>query len=106
MSGITRKHVLRVSPTSGALAILPSGPFANTPNSLFNFVDIGVRRQGKSDVMEMREHKRPQLLAVCDADLNSTKDFKDVPECRDYSKMFSASGGKVDAVVRPNIMST
>src|ERR1043166_4777225 len=75
---------------------------ASSPNGRLNHACIGVNGMGWGDLQNFKEHKKLQIVALCDVDSNNLdRAAKFVPDARLYSdwrELIQKEGDKVDSV--------
>ncbi|MFT5128737.1 MAG: putative dehydrogenase [Rhodothermales bacterium] len=83
-------------------SILPSGLWANSPNSKLRSAHIGVNGKGKSDTAEIARHDQVEVAAICDVDSKSLaasqKKYPGARAFRDYRELLSSMGDTIDIV--------
>jgi predicted dehydrogenase len=75
---------------------------SSSPNGRLNHACIGVSGMGWGDLQNFKEHKKVQIVALCDVDSNNLdKAAKVVPDARLYSdwrELLQKEGDKIDSV--------
>ena len=104
----SRRQFLRAAAVAGLAAPFLSchsaqaGPKAISANSKLNHACIGVGGMGWGDLQNFLEHKRVQVVALCDVDANSLdKAAKTVPGARvygDWRELLQKEGDRIDSV--------
>jgi predicted dehydrogenase len=105
----SRRQFLRAAAVAGLASpfflssrATASGPRAISPNSKLNHACIGVGGMGWVDLNNFLQHKRVQIVALCDVDANTLdKAAKAVPGAHlyaDWRELLRSEGGRIDSV--------
>jgi predicted dehydrogenase len=104
----SRRQFLRTATVAGLAApflscsTTPAGPRAIPANDKLNHACIGVGGMGWVDLHNFMQHKRVQIVALCDVDSNTLdKAAKEVPGARLYSdwrELLQKEGDRIDSV--------
>jgi predicted dehydrogenase len=104
MNTIHRRNFIKATAaTVGSFSILPSGLWANSPNSKICTAHIGVGGKGGSDLRSIANHRNVQVIGLCDVDkqraASGISKHKSARFFSDYREMITALGDKIDAVM-------
>jgi predicted dehydrogenase len=100
----TRRNFVKQSAAVSSFFILPSGLWANSPNSRICTAHIGIGGKGRSDLANIASHSKVQVLGLCDVDTARAgadklkAKHKSSTFYQDYRIMLSELGDKIDAV--------
>ena len=104
----SRRQFLRTAAVAGLAApfvscsSMQAGPRAIPANDKLNHACIGVGGMGWVDLQNFLQHKRVQIVALCDVDVNTLdKAAKAVPGARLYSdwrELLQKEGDRIDSV--------
>src|SRR5437899_8363900 len=103
----SRRQFLQTATAAGLTApFVLSGPNTHakpiSPNGKLNHACIGVGGMGWNDLQNFLQHKRVQIVALCDVDANHLdKAAKAVPGARLYSdwrELLAKEGEQIDSV--------
>jgi predicted dehydrogenase len=100
----SRRRFLKATATAGFAApfIASSLGRAASPNSKLNHACVGVGGMGWGDLENLLQHKRGQIVALCDVDANNLKKASEkIPGARTYSdwrELLAKEGDKIDSV--------
>jgi predicted dehydrogenase len=104
----SRRQFLRTATVAGLAApfiscsTTPAGPRVIPANEKLNHACIGVGGMGWVDLHNFLDHKRVQIVALCDVDSNNLdKAAKEVPGARlyaDWRELLQKEGDKIDSV--------
>jgi predicted dehydrogenase len=106
---LTRRQFLRIAAAAGLAAPLLSscqssrpGPRSIPANEKLNHACIGVGGMGHVDLQNFTQHKRLQVVALCDVDANALdRAAKAAPGARlyaDWRELLEKEGAKIDSV--------
>jgi predicted dehydrogenase len=100
---LLRRDFLKATAAASALPLLSTGVQANLANTVLRTAHIGVGGMGGADLGSISSHKKVEVAALCDVDLNTlnkTKEsFPNAKVYRDYREMFADMAKSIDAVV-------
>ena len=103
---ISRREFVKSAAVIGGFSILPSGLWANSPNSKLTFAQVGCGGNGTGTIKRMIAHPQLQAVAFCDPDKRQGgrcrgklgKKYASVELFSDYSQMLSTLGDKLDCI--------
>ena len=103
MNNHTRRNFLSASVAMGVFSILPSGVWANPPNSKLSVAFVGMGGMGGGTVKQMASHAKCHVAALCDVDKTKITEerISQYPGARafqDYREMLAQLGDTIDAV--------
>jgi predicted dehydrogenase len=109
---LSRRNFIKANSALAGFYILPSGLLSNSPNSRLCTAHIGTAGKGRTDVTQIAEDPRTEVIGLCDVDLlhldginplrkNQNPEpfnFPSAKKFQDYREMLSELGDKIDAV--------
>lgn len=100
---IRRRDVLKAAAGAAVVGALPSICQARLANGVLRTAHIGVGGMGGADLGSISSHKKVEVAALCDVDLNTLNGakarFPNAKLFRDYRELFAEMGKSIDAVV-------
>lgn len=100
---ISRRRFLKKT-TAGILSapLITTAIISAPPNSKLNHACIGVGGMGVADLQNFLQHKKTQIVAICDVDSRFLQEAKkSVPDARtykDWRELLEKEGDKIDSV--------
>ena len=106
MKKLTRREFVQSAAVTGGFSILPSGLWANSPNSKLTFAQVGCGGNGTGTIKRMIAHPKLQAVAFCDPDKRQIgrcrgklgKKHASMELFSDYNEMLSKLGDKLDCI--------
>ena len=99
---INRRQFAQVSTAAAAAIACPAIVRGRNLNSKIQIAGIGCDGKGWSDIKEMSDHVKTEMVGFCDIDLARTEKVKqlapDAPVFQNYKDMLDQLGDKIDAV--------
>jgi len=101
---VRRRSFLKGVLATGALSLVAPNLLFAAPGRKVRLACVGIGNRGEAVVRSLHKTGLAEIVALCDTEMGAKhtlgilKQFPDVPQFRDFRKMFDKLGNQIDAV--------